>query len=118
MDQNSAIQFLTSGIGMGGSLVAYLILSVSLFMIANQDREEFAWFAFIPILNLFLMCKLGKVNPFLLLLFLIPCVNLFMLAYLWSKVGESRGKAIWGWLMLIPCFWYISPIVIALDAKK
>ncbi len=108
---------LTTGPGIAGSLVAYLIISVSLFMIASQDKEDFAWFAFVPFLNLFLMCKIGRVNPLMLLLFFVPCVNLFVYAYLWAKIGETRDKAIWGWLCIVPCFLYVSPIVIALDKK-
>lgn len=104
---------LTTGPGFSAGILAYLVLAVSLFAIAQQEREDFSWLAFVPFLNLLLMCKLGKVNPFLLLLLFVPCVNFFVYAWLWAKVGESRGKAIWGWLTLVPCFIYVSPLVIA-----
>lgn len=105
--------FLTTGPGFGAGILAYLIVAVSLFAIANQEREDFAWLAFVPFLNLLLMCKLGRVNPFFLLLFFVPCVNLFVYAWLWSKIGEPRGKSLWGWLCVIPCFIWVSPLVIA-----
>jgi hypothetical protein len=111
------IESLTSAGGLGGGLVLYLIMTISLFMIAQQEREEFAWFAFIPLLNLFLMCKIGRINPLLLLIFIVPCFTWLLPAFVWAKVGETREKSLWGWLMIIPCFWFISPIVIALGKK-
>lgn len=117
MDAEGLSALLSSVPGLVGGVVGYLLISVSLFMIAQQEREEFAWFAFIPLLNLFLMCKLAKVNPLLLLLLFVPCAGFVMIGYLWSRIGEPRGKAVLGWLCMIPCFLYICPLVIALDKK-
>ncbi|ARU41442.1 hypothetical protein CCB80_09975 [Armatimonadetes bacterium Uphvl-Ar1] len=117
MEFQGILNALTSGPGMVGGLVGYLLVCGSLFIIAQQEREEFAWFAFVPILNLFLMCKIGKVNPLLLLLFFVPCVGFLMLGYLWAKIGEPRGKALLGWLCVIPCCLYFCPLIIALDKK-
>jgi hypothetical protein len=115
MDRDSILTFLTSGIGMGSSLITYLIIIGSLFMIAKQEREEFAWFAFVPFLNLLLMCKLGKVNPLWLLLMFTGCLAPIVLGYLWGEIAKPRGLVFLGWLGgLSGCLLPIAAPIIAL----
>ncbi len=92
-----------------------VVISISLFVIANKKREEFAWFAFVPILNLLLMCKLAKLNPLWLLTFLFPPVGFFVLMYLLMGVAQAAGKSgWWGILMAVPCVQLVAwPIVAA-----
>lgn len=88
-------------------LAMYIYMSLALMTIANKLGVENGWFAWVPILNLILMAKLGDVNPWLLLLFLIPGVNaIFMLYFavaVFMKICEKRGldKYI-GLLILLP----------------
>lgn len=98
-----------------GGLGIYLVWAFSLFAIARQLNEEYAWFAFIPILNLLLMAKIARVSPLWWLLAL-TCVGGFVYVYYWYKIGQRKSStgALFGILTIVPCVMLISPIVIAL----
>ncbi|QYK53273.1 MAG: hypothetical protein KF824_13590 [Fimbriimonadaceae bacterium] len=100
-------------------ITMYIVWAVCLFIIAQQEKEEFAWFAFVPFLNLLLMAKLAKMNPLWWLLTL-TCVGLLIVPVFWYKIGERKGSlpAIMGALVLLPCFWWLSPIIIAASSKR
>lgn len=101
------------------SITIYIVWAISLYVIAKQLDEEFAWFAFVPFLNLLLMAKLAKMNPLWWLLTL-TCIGLLVVPVFWYKIGERKGSmpAIMGALVLLPCFWWLSPVVIAASTKK
>lgn len=106
-------------IGFGGSLVVYLLFSVGVFLAANKRKEEFSWFAFVPILNLFLISKIGKFSPFLWLIAIIPIVGFIFTGWAFAKFAEESGsKSLYGWLMIIPCFTLFMPMVIGLTATE
>ncbi|MDI9639640.1 hypothetical protein QPK87_05155 [Kamptonema cortianum] len=95
-------------------LLIYIIWAGSLWSLATKLGDRDPWHALIPILNLFLISRLSKTSPWLWLTFIIPPVGWVVNAYIWAQIGRRRNRSIWGWLMLIPCFWYISPIAISL----
>lgn len=97
-----------------GGLIGHLILGLSLFIIAKKENMSNGWWGFVPILNLILTAQIADQNPWLWLILLVPCVGWLILPYMWYHVGNQRGgKGIWGILMVIPCFFWISPLVIA-----
>ena len=88
----------------GGGFLFYLISSFSLFTIAKNSGEEYAWMAFIPILNILLMCSIAGLSGWFILVMLIPIVNFFFYAYLCMKASEAAGKSEWlGLLLVVPC---------------
>lgn len=106
-------------ISFGGSLLIYFLFSFGVFLAANKRKEEFSWFAFVPILNLFLISKVGKFSPFLWLLAIIPIAGLIFTAWAFAKFAEESGsKSIYGWLMIIPCFTIFMPLIIGLSATE
>ncbi len=98
--------------GMG--LLAYLWFAYALMVIAQKTDTENSWFAWIPILNIYLMCKIAKKPVWWLILFFIPLVNIIVLVLVWMGIAEARGKpSWWGILMLFPV---LNLIIISLIA--
>jgi len=89
---------------------AYAYISLSIQMIANKTGTDNSWMAWIPILNIWLLCEVGGKPGWWVLLMLIPLVNIVITIMLWSAVSEARGKASWlGVLMLLPFVNLIVP---------
>jgi hypothetical protein len=92
------------------SLAVYAYIAYSLMVIADKTGTPNAWLAWIPIVNLYLMCKIGGKPGWWLILFLIPLLNIVFLILVWMGIAEARGKASWlGILMIIPFVNLIIP---------
>ncbi|MDD5584265.1 MAG: hypothetical protein PHV55_04330 [Candidatus Omnitrophica bacterium] len=91
-------------------LAAYIFTSLCLQMIAKKTNNEPSWLAWIPIANLFLMCKIAGLSYWWLLIILagfIPILGFFaslgFSGFLWYKIAIARGKPGWiGVLVLVP----------------
>ena len=82
---------------------AYVYTAYALQTIARKTGTEKGWFAWIPFLNLYLMCKIAERPGWWIILFFIPIVNLVIAVILWMVVAERRHKpSWWGILTLIP----------------
>lgn len=91
------------GIVLIGSFLLYLYFSITLMIIARKSNTANAGLAWIPFVNLFLMCQIARRPGWWVLLLLIPIVNLYVAALLWMSIAEMRGKPVWtGALMLAP----------------
>ena len=93
-----------------GILAFYVYSAICLQIIAKKTDQGPYWFAWVPIANLFLSCKIaGLKYVWLLILFslLIPvigsiCVAAFF-AYLWYRIAIALNKPGWiGALTIIP----------------
>lgn len=89
------------------SLGMYIYMALTLMKTAQKLKAEDAWYAWIPILNVVLLFKLGEQNPWLILLSLIPGIGTLVVAILsiiaTMKVCEKRGyDKFFGLLMLVP----------------
>lgn len=89
------------------SLAMYVYTSLALMNIAKKLEEENAWFAWVPILNMALLLKMGMQNPWLILLVLIPGLGALIVAILsiiaTMKICERRGyDKLLGLLSLVP----------------
>ncbi len=72
-------------------------------VLARRLHVENSWLAWIPIANLYLLTKMAKREWWFLLGFLIPYVNIFIAALLWSDIGVRLGKSAWvGALVVLP----------------
>lgn len=84
-------------------LAFYVYLALTLFFIAKKTNTENGWFGFVPILNLILMAKIGRVPLWTVILMLVPLINIFVLVWWWMKISEARSKPKWwGILILLP----------------
>lgn len=90
--------------GSAFGLIFYFVFAFALYKIAKRIGEaESAWWAFVPVLNFFLLFKLAGVSCLFFLLFFIPFVNLIVMLYIWIKILEKLGKPTWQVLLfLIP----------------
>jgi hypothetical protein len=91
-------------------LAFYIYGALALMYIAKRTDTANAWLAWIPIANLYLMLKIGKLHwawIFVIFLPIIPLLGSLLMAvamvYIWWKIAEARNKpGWWGILMLIP----------------
>jgi uncharacterized membrane protein YhaH (DUF805 family) len=92
-------------------LVVYVYYAYSLMTIADKTSTGGGWMAWVPILNIYLMCKVaGKPAWWLLVIMFIPIVNLVMIVILWMRIAEARGfPSWWGVLMIVPVINFIVP---------
>jgi hypothetical protein len=83
-------------------------------VIANKTNTANSWFAWIPILNVFLLLMIAKKPLWWFILFLIPIVNIVIGILVWMAIAEARGKPSWmGILMIIPFVNLIIPGILA-----
>jgi hypothetical protein len=90
--------------------IFYIYFAICLMKIAKKTTTENGWFAWIPILNVFLMLMIAKKPLWWFILLLIPIVNLIIGIIVWMAIAEARGKPNWvGILMIVPFLNVIIP---------
>ena len=57
---------------------------------AKADRP--GWAALVPIYNLIVVAQIAGKSPWLVLLFLVPCVGIVAHVYLWLHLARAFGK--------------------------
>ncbi len=88
----------------------YVYLAIALQTMAKKTNTKNGWLAWIPIANVYLLCKVAGKPGWWLLLFLIPLVNIVITIIVWMGVAQARGKASWiGILMIVPFVNLIIP---------
>ncbi|MFA4889550.1 MAG: hypothetical protein WC628_08285 [Candidatus Omnitrophota bacterium] len=88
----------------------YVYSCICLQAIAKKTAQEPAWLAWIPVANVFLMCKIASVNYLWLLALLLafipfigPLISLGLTGFIWYKIALARNKPGWlGVLVVIP----------------
>lgn len=91
-------------------IIFYVYFAICLMKIAKKTNTENGWFAWIPILNVFLMLMIAKKPLWWFVLLLIPIVNIIISIIVWMAIAEARGKPSWiGVLMIIPFLNIIIP---------
>ncbi len=103
----------------GGSFIIALLISVavyvyyaySLMTIAHKTGTDGGWMAWVPILNVYLMCKVAdKPWWWLLVIAFIPFANIVLMVLLWMRIAEARGfPSWWGILLLVPILNFFVP---------
>jgi hypothetical protein len=92
----------------GIALYSYLAFSVQI--IARKAETPNDWFAWIPIVNLFLLLAVAKKPLWWFFLLMIPFVNVVIVILIWMSIAETLGKpSWWGILTLIPLVGFIVP---------
>ncbi|NPE29367.1 hypothetical protein HNV12_15685 [Methanococcoides sp. SA1] len=85
------------------AILLYAYFSYSLQVIAAKTQIGNSWMAWIPILNLILMCRIGNTSIIVLLGLLIPLLNLFIFAYIWGEIAFATNRSRWyGLLTIVP----------------
>jgi hypothetical protein len=91
-------------------IAVYVYTSWALMTIANKTKTKYAWLAWIPIANLYLIVTVAKLRwqyLFLMLLVLIPGIGgmlcMGLMAWWYWRIAEVRKLPGWlGILMIIP----------------
>ena len=64
-----------------------------------------AWWAFVPILNIFLMIKCAGRPLYWFVFMLVPVVNLVVTIMMWMDIAKAVGKPpVWGILTIVASF--------------
>jgi hypothetical protein len=85
------------------SIIFYIYISLCLSKIANKTNTPFGWFAWFPILNIFLMLMIARKSFWWIILLLIPLVSLICIIIIWMEIARMRNKPAWlGFLMMLP----------------
>lgn len=91
-------------------LAFYVYLALTLQTIANKTNTENAWLAWIPIVNIVLMCNIARKPVWWIILCFIPLVNIVIFIILWMGIAEARNKpSWWGILLIVPIVGIIVP---------
>lgn len=91
-------------------IAAYVFSSYCLMRIADRLGVPNGWFAFIPFLNLWLLCQMGEKESswFIIMLifnFCFPIVTAVMALMIMMEVAERLGfESWWAILLIIPLF--------------
>lgn len=85
------------------SILFYIYNSLCLSKIAGKTNTSFGWFAWLPILNIFLMLMIARKSFWWFILLLIPLVNFVCMLIVWMEIAKIRNKPAWlGLLMMLP----------------
>jgi hypothetical protein len=92
------------------ALAFYIYAALALMFIAKKTKTKNGWFAFIPILNIYLMTQMAKIPAWWTLVIILPFIpfvgGLAMgaaMIYFWWKIAERIHRpGWWGILMILP----------------
>jgi len=93
-----------SGIGFFGLLISvglFVFISYCLKLICEKAKFDPGVMIWIPFVQLIPMATVAGINPFLLLLYLVPFVNVVFALYHWAKVCTAIEKSPWLVVMII-----------------
>lgn len=80
----------------------YVYMSYAQQVIANKIGTSNSWFAWVPVLNVYLTIKMAGKPVWWILLYFVPLVNLIVFALIWMKIAAALNKSQWiGILMLL-----------------
>ena len=96
------------------SLAPYIWLALCLYIIANKTNTPNGWLAWIPIANIYLMCKVAGRPGWWTLLYFVPLVDIVIGIIVWMGIAKARYKPDWlGILMIIPILNFVIPGILA-----
>jgi len=95
-------------------LALHIYVAICLAIMAKKTGTKGRIMAWIPLLNIYLMCKVaGKSGVWVLLLF-IPVVNLILFIVLWVEIAKRLGRSgAWGVLTIVPVLGLFVPAILA-----
>lgn len=73
-------------------LIFYIVSVIALWKVFNKAGEP-GWTAFIPILNVYKICKIADGNGFKFILFFIPVVNVVYAILVNIRMAKAFGKS-------------------------
>ncbi len=96
-------------------LMVYVYFAAMLMIIARKTNTPNAGLAWVPIVNLYLMCQIARKPGWWMVLLFIPLLNLIFFVLLWMAIAEVRGKPSWiGLLAIVPIVGLLVPGILAM----
>lgn len=98
----------------------YAYIAFTQYKIAQKcGCSDSAWWAWIPIMNTFLLFKMAGKPAWWFVLCLIPLVNIYAFAVLWINTAKAVGQSpVMGFLVLIPVVNFIALGVLAFSGSS
>ncbi len=96
-------------------VAAYAYFGYTLYKIAQKcGCSKNAWWAWVPVLSLFLLVQCAKKEWWWVLLCLVPIVNIIIIAIIWVEVAKHTGNSpFWGIMALLPFLNFVALGVMA-----
>lgn len=93
-------------------LASYVFMSWALMVVGNKIGIKDSWFVWVPLLNLVFFVRVAQINPWLLLLLIVPGINaifmIYFVAVAYMNMAEKRGlEKMLGLLVFVPVVNYI-----------
>jgi len=105
---------LFTGIWLVIVIAAYVWMALCLQIIARKTNTPNTWLAWIPIANIYLMCKVAGKPGWWTVLFFIPIANIVFAILVWMNIAEARNQPGWlGILTIIPIGNFVIPGILA-----
>lgn len=96
----------------------YILTAFGLSTLAARLRQPHAWIAWIPVVNLYLLCRLAGSSALHILPAVIPVINLVVFAYLGTRIAIRVGKSpALGMLLGFPVLGAAVPLLLATGGK-
>ena len=90
------------------SIILYIWIAICVQTIARKTNTPNGWLAWIPIANVYLLCKMAGRSGWWTLAIFVPLLNIVMMIIWWWSVAEKRSKPGWlGILIIIPVVNYV-----------
>ncbi|MFH0771047.1 MAG: thioredoxin domain-containing protein [Candidatus Omnitrophota bacterium] len=80
-------------------IVLCIYFIICLQFIAEKTNTAHSWMAWLPIVNVFLICRIGRISYLWALALLLPVINIFVSGFMWHKIAKARGKS--GWIGIL-----------------
>lgn len=102
------------GLSMLFGLALGVYFAATLMVIAKKTGTPNAWLAWVPIANVFLLCRAARRPGWWALLLCLPGLNLVAAVVIWMGIAAARGREAWtGALILIPVIGFFVPAYLA-----
>lgn len=106
-------------------VVAYVYLALALMVIAKKTKTKYAWLAWIPVANIYLMTQIAGVQWWTMLFLLFAgmpvlgdAIVIGLIIYWWWNIAETRKMPGWlGILMAVPIVNFVVIGILAWNKK-
>jgi hypothetical protein len=98
-------------------IISYMLRAFGLSLLGAHFKQRSTWTAWLPVLNNYLVCRLAKTSPALMIPALIPLLSVLADAYLGVRMAKAAGKnSLLGLLYGVPVFGNGVPLLLGLGA--
>lgn len=87
------------------SIASYIIIGIRLMRFCDTSGVSLGWFSFIPFLAETRLARLGGMNPWIVLLAIVPVIGtiiVLILALVWTwRIATNTNTKQWWWVALL-----------------